>query len=116
VIAGEIRAEQTDGHRCFPLDHAKCMVIARTAPGHCDEDGSRGGFYARVVDGSSWEPQIKWDASGSTGSSDRRFSVAFDGQDRMVHMIYSEGDKQLVYLPLKPFYGPSDWSESSYPV
>jgi hypothetical protein len=116
VISGETNREYTDGHQCIPLENEKCMIIARTSAGHYMENGPKGAFYARVFNGSEWENQYKLDLSDGTGGSDRRFSATFDGKELVLHLVYTDGKKRLVYRTCKPPYSLSDWSESYYPV
>jgi len=116
VIAGETPKEGTDGHQCVPLEDGKSMVIARTAAGHFKENGLKGAFYARLFNGQTWEKQYKLDTSDGTGGSDRRFSVTFDKEAKVLHLVYTDGEKRLVYLTCKAPYGLSDWSEPDYPV
>jgi len=116
IIAGETPEEGADGHQCVPLEDGKGMVIARTAAGHFKESGPKGGFYARLFNGSSWEKQHKIDTSDGTGGSDRRLSATFDAKAKVLHLVYTDGEKRLVYRTCKPPYGLSDWSEPTYPV
>ncbi|MDA2925230.1 hypothetical protein MYX65_11380, partial [Acidobacteria bacterium AH-259-L09] len=116
VIVGETPKEGTDAHQCVPLEDGKSIVIARTAAHHYRENGPRGGFYARLFNGQTWEKQYKLDTSDGTGGSDRRFSATFDAKAKALHLVYTDGEKRLVYRTCKAPYGPSNWSEPVYPV
>ena len=97
-------------------EDGKSIVIARTAAGHFKENGLKGAFYARLFNGQTWEKQYKLDTSDGTGGSDRRLSATFDTKAKVLHLVYTDGEKRLVYRTCKAPYGPSDWSEPDYPV
>ena len=116
VISGINEYEVPDSHSVIPLNYGQWMVLARTGAGHYKENGTKGAYYARFFDGENWKKQYKLDTSDGTGGSDRRFSATFDKEFMTVHLVYTDGDRRLVYRSCKSPYRQVDWSEPSYPV